>query len=146
MISYQYGKSHCGDKMVERSSYLHNGISYSGKMSSLYWYLPLMFITSSSKATLDNIGKWVTGIHQTGDITARNKDTIQECTYFIWYTVHAVHHWLSLQHRICLLALLYGVNNDTMGTCNEFWLEVSCTNIFQDDICRSPNSVLITVA
>ena len=33
----QYRKSHCGDKTVVRSSYLHNGISYTGKMSSLYW-------------------------------------------------------------------------------------------------------------
>ena len=35
--SYQYGKSHCGDKTVVRSSYLHNGISYIGKITSLYW-------------------------------------------------------------------------------------------------------------
>ena len=37
MSSYQYRKSHCGDKTVVRSSYLNNGISYTGKMSSLYW-------------------------------------------------------------------------------------------------------------
>ena len=37
MSSYQYRKSHCGDKTVVRSSYLHNGISYTGKMPSLYW-------------------------------------------------------------------------------------------------------------
>ena len=37
MSSYQYRKSHCGDKMVERSCYLHSGISYTGKMTSLYW-------------------------------------------------------------------------------------------------------------
>ena len=37
MSSYQYRKSHCGDKTVVRSSYLHNWISYTGKMSSLYW-------------------------------------------------------------------------------------------------------------
>ena len=36
MSSYQYRKFHCGDKTVVRSSYLHNGISYAGKMSSLY--------------------------------------------------------------------------------------------------------------
>ena len=36
MWSYQYRKSHCGDKMVIRSSYLHNGNSYTGK-TSLYW-------------------------------------------------------------------------------------------------------------
>ena len=37
MSPYRYRKSHCGDKTVIRSSYLHNGISYTGKMSSLYW-------------------------------------------------------------------------------------------------------------
>ena len=31
MSSYQYRKSHCGDKTVVRSSYLHNGISYTGQ-------------------------------------------------------------------------------------------------------------------
>ena len=37
MSSYQYRKSHCGDKTILPPSYLHNGISYTGKMSSLYW-------------------------------------------------------------------------------------------------------------
>ena len=37
MSSYQYRKSHCGDKTVVRSSYLHSGISYTGKMTSWYW-------------------------------------------------------------------------------------------------------------
>ena len=37
MSSYQYRKSRCGDKTVVRSTYLHNGISYTDKMSSLYW-------------------------------------------------------------------------------------------------------------
>ena len=37
MTSYRYRKSHCGDKTIERSSYLHNGISYTGKITSLYW-------------------------------------------------------------------------------------------------------------
>ena len=36
MSSYQHRKSHCGDKTVVRSSYLHNGISYTGK-TSFYW-------------------------------------------------------------------------------------------------------------
>ena len=36
-MSYEYRKSHCGDKKVVRSSYLHNGISYTGKTTSLYW-------------------------------------------------------------------------------------------------------------
>ena len=43
MSSYQYRKSHCEDKTAVRSSYLHNGISYGGKMSSLYWTNPQFF-------------------------------------------------------------------------------------------------------
>ena len=35
--SYQYRKSHFGDKMVVRSFYLHNRISCTGKMTSSYW-------------------------------------------------------------------------------------------------------------
>ena len=37
MSSYQYRKSHCGDKTVVRSSYLHNRVSYTGKLAYLYW-------------------------------------------------------------------------------------------------------------
>ena len=39
--SYQYRKSHCGDKMVVRSAYFHNEFSYTGKMTYLYWFSPL---------------------------------------------------------------------------------------------------------
>ena len=42
MPSYQYRKSHCGDKTVVRSSYLHNGISYTGKTTSLHWIRSLL--------------------------------------------------------------------------------------------------------
>ena len=37
MTSYQYRKFHCGDKTILRPSYLHNGISHTDKMTSLYW-------------------------------------------------------------------------------------------------------------
>ena len=36
MSSYQYRKSHCGDKTILRPSYLFNGISYTGKRTSFY--------------------------------------------------------------------------------------------------------------
>ena len=42
MTSYQYRKSHCGDKTILRPSYLHNGISYTGKTASLYWIRTLI--------------------------------------------------------------------------------------------------------
>ena len=37
IASCQYRKSHCGDKTILRLPYLHNGISYTDKMASLYW-------------------------------------------------------------------------------------------------------------
>ena len=37
MTSYQYRKSHCGDKTILRPSYLNNGNSYTDKTTSLYW-------------------------------------------------------------------------------------------------------------
>ena len=40
MSSYQYRKFHCGDKTTLRPSYLHNGISYTGKTTSSYWISP----------------------------------------------------------------------------------------------------------
>ena len=55
MSSSQYRKSHCGDKTTVRSSYLHNGISCTGKVSSLYWIgapgesLPVFTIFSLDK-------------------------------------------------------------------------------------------------
>ena len=36
-MSYQYRKFDCGDEAVIRSSYLHNGNSYTGKTASLCW-------------------------------------------------------------------------------------------------------------
>ena len=45
MTSYQYRKSHCGDKTILRPSYLHNEISYTGKMTSSYWIGALIVTT-----------------------------------------------------------------------------------------------------
>ena len=45
MSSYQFRKSHCEDKTILRSYYLHNGISYTDKMISLYWISPLVIVS-----------------------------------------------------------------------------------------------------
>ena len=42
MPSYLYRKSHCGDKTILRPSYLHSGISHTGKTTSLYWIRALV--------------------------------------------------------------------------------------------------------
>ena len=40
LIQYKYRKFHYGDKVVLRPSYLHNGISHTGKLVILYWISP----------------------------------------------------------------------------------------------------------
>ena len=52
MSSYQYRKCHCGDKTVVKSSYLHNGISYTGKTTSLYWIRALDHCFAVCQATI----------------------------------------------------------------------------------------------
>ena len=54
--SYQYRKSHCGDKTILRPSYLHNGISYTGKTTSLYW-IRVLVIRLSLVASVA-LGRW----------------------------------------------------------------------------------------
>ena len=50
MISYQYRKSHCADKTILRPAYLHSGISYTGKMLSLYWIEALVILGARASA------------------------------------------------------------------------------------------------
>ena len=59
MTSYQYRKSHCGDKTILRPSYLHNGISYTGKTTSLYWIkaLVIYWIVCLSLASTESMSK-----------------------------------------------------------------------------------------
>ena len=52
----------CGDKTIVRLSYLNNGISYTGKMTSLHWIRALVFTTAGhqgydkySSTSRDNI-------------------------------------------------------------------------------------------
>ena len=47
--SYQYRKSYFGDKTILRPFYLHNGFSYTGKTTSLYWIGPC---ASSTRAII----------------------------------------------------------------------------------------------
>ena len=54
--SYQYRKSHCGDKTILRPSYLHNGISYTGKITSLYWIRALKKVAKIEK--FSQAGMW----------------------------------------------------------------------------------------
>ena len=71
MAPYQYRKSHCGDTTISRSFYLHNGISYTGNRTSLYWIGALLpnekyeyelFIACSIVAEDQQTGDWTFNI------------------------------------------------------------------------------------
>ena len=55
MLSYQYRKYHCGDKTILRPSYLHNGISYTGETTSLYWIGALSYYFAGSGVSIVSI-------------------------------------------------------------------------------------------
>ena len=76
MLSYQYRKSHCGDKTVVRSSYLHNGISYTGKMSSLYWIGAQVVISQGINLAFSDILQFQ---HQEGSFVFLIKLTVNPC-------------------------------------------------------------------
>ena len=57
MSFYQYRKSHCGDKTVVRSSYLHNEISYTGKMTSSYWIRALGLYSLNGRTPYHKISR-----------------------------------------------------------------------------------------
>ena len=54
MTSYQCRKSHCGDKMILWPSYLHSGISYTGKTTSFYWIGAPVLIKCSKDMFLES--------------------------------------------------------------------------------------------
>ena len=83
MSSYQYRKSHCGDKTVVRSSYLHNGISYTGKMTSLYWFSPLVNMFDD-ESTLLQVMAWR---HQATSHTWSHLTQISLAIYGHWATM-----------------------------------------------------------
>ena len=96
MPSYQYRKFHCGDKTVVRSSYLHNGISYTGKVASLYWINAQAIITLS--ADPDACVKFIY-------ISSIKLSTTNRLKYFLgkklpdWFTSQGW-HWYSFIHQI----------------------------------------------
>ena len=56
MWSYQYRKSHWGDKTILRPFYLHNGISYTGKKTYLYWIRALATTKHNQAQTVYILG------------------------------------------------------------------------------------------
>ena len=97
MSSYQYRKSHCGDKTILRPSYLHNGISYTCKMTSLYWIRALFTTLSRHFVILRMSHKICTcfgcALFYWGYIVRlniywyyHNKTRCKRCAEFLWCT------------------------------------------------------------
>ena len=85
MWSYQYRKSHWGDKTILRPSYLHNGISYTGKKTSLYWIRAL-------------------------DINFSHPGITQSCTKYSMPRENADNYWIFWNSVILLYFCLYGIS------------------------------------
>ena len=104
MISYQYRKYHCGGKTILRPSYLHNKISYTGKMTSLYWiraqglvnkiYIAVMLHEWHSAASKARItGPVVMGIHQWLVVSHHKRLAMRKSFPFIassWFNLNCV--------------------------------------------------------
>ena len=58
MSSYLYTNTHCGDEAVVGYCYLHNGISYTGMIASLYWTNPLNVLISQCHCWWDYLLKY----------------------------------------------------------------------------------------
>ena len=81
MTSAQYRKSHCGDETILRPSFLHNGISYTGKTTSLYWIrLQSLKGWYWPKAPLTPAMLWLTG-RSTARWTVTQRNKLQ---YIVW--------------------------------------------------------------
>ena len=98
MSSYQYRKSHCGDKTVVRSSYLHNGNSYSGKMTSLYWISPQDLKLNSLNGNNQQI--WLLP-YPSYCILAAIYDVHIVATNFYWFRVTQHTHMFYLYFQLC---------------------------------------------
>ena len=100
MSSYQNRKSHCGDKTVIRSSYLHNGISYTGKMVYFYWISSLTGCTWKQQCLAGQLS-WCRPVGQLGphpQLCLLHTYGVQQGT---WPYVVGL-DWLDMSHQWCI--------------------------------------------
>ena len=94
MSSYQYRKSQCGDKTILRPSYLHNGISYTGKTTSLYWIGALCIYQSFLRPPWLRIMVWVLFFHPMHLAPGCQAFSSEFC--FLFGIGHVFHLWYSI--------------------------------------------------
>ena len=93
MSSYQYRKYHFGDKTILRSSYLHNGISYTVKMTSLYWIRALAHpaFTALPRNHIDIVA-WKKYGDSAKPITSWLVSASHECIYMESHSINRLVH------------------------------------------------------
>ena len=134
MSSYQYREYHCGDKTVVRPSYLHNGISCTGKTTSLYWIraslqsvyeliiiyfwniylIKLGFYWSTEVTNLQILSQqgccivWqlVTQLHD-DILRIFGKDFAYELINCLWNCIYDILHGITCVSRFCSVILSY---------------------------------------
>ena len=101
MSSYQHKKSQCGEKTILRPSYLRNGISYTGKATSLYiWSGPRLFICICILLKLFQ-----------NHVSFRLSPSVVECTT---YKYSCLYKWTHGSHVIewnTILLVLHNLGN-----------------------------------
>ena len=102
MAPYQYRKSHCGDKTISRSFYLHNGISYTGNRTSLYW-IGALLPNEKYEYELFIACSIVAEDQQTGDWTFKSVWISTHCLISILLSVSFV--IIALQHLLVAFSL-----------------------------------------
>ena len=86
-LFYHYRKYHYGDKTILRLSYLHNGISYTGKTASLYWFGALYSPSIKEKGTSSSGSRCTTQRSNTitpiGSDACNNRHRIVDSSYML---------------------------------------------------------------
>ena len=97
MTSFQYRKSHCGDKTNLRPSYLHNGISYTGKIVGN----PIVKIRRSydlliSTMEIPILVRWHLYI-ESEPWFQQQKDGCQQCAYGFHFMMSISEMWFVIR-------------------------------------------------
>ena len=110
MSSDQYKKSHCGDKTILRPSYLHNGISNTGKTASLYWIRALLLGLKSSNMPLQLHWMWLfvnmfaLSVYLSIYPLSCTCRYIRHNTGLAWENVHHIFIWIHLYFHLWIIS------------------------------------------
>ena len=119
MTSYQYKKYDCGDKTILRPSYLHSGISYTGKMTIFNWSGALVNtrMTLYDYTTARDHGPWTR--RMTWDQASGHKDmllTLEQLDDF----------FLDLNFRFVFTSrvAIFHIWSGTIGMVSVLWMQL----------------------